>query len=226
MMKLYIDTADVAEWEALMPTGLFAGITTNPLLARRAGLVYPEIDWGELAARAADLGAKHLFAQVFGPPESYGDFSGALFAAGKAAGIATVVKLPLTEAGIRAVPQIRTQGPVMLTACYDPKQMFVATALGAEYIAPYFGRMLEQGHDAWAALAEMRKIGEAAGGRATGGHTRILVASIRDTRQLVRLGAEGQECFTLAPKVARALMFDPNTLAATEEFEAAARGGA
>ncbi|PIE07055.1 MAG: transaldolase [Rhodobacterales bacterium] len=219
MMDLYIDTADVAEWDALMPTGLFTGITTNPLLAHRAGLDYPHIDWDGLAARAAGLGAKTFFAQVFGPPESYADFAGALFETGRKAGIATVVKVPLTEAGIRAVPGLRAQGPVLLTACYDAKQMFVANALGADYIAPYFGRMLEHGHDAWGALAEMRAIG-----RAAGAGTRILVASIRDPGQLVRLGAAGQDCFTLAPKVARALMFDPNTLAAVEEFEAAARG--
>ena len=222
MMDLYIDTADVTEWDALMPTGLFTGITTNPLLAQRAGLDYPAIDWRALAARAADLGARELFGQVYGPPDSYVDFAGMLFETGRAAGIATVVKVPLTEAGIRLVPAIRALGgPVLVTAAYDAKQMFAATALGAEYIAPYFGRMLDGGLDAYGALAQMRAIG-----RAAGGGTRILVASLRDTDQLVRLAAEGQDCFTLAPKVARALLFDPNTQAAAAEFEAAARSGA
>ena len=219
MMDLYIDTADVTEWDALMPTGLFTGITTNPLLADRAGLSYPQIDWGEMARRAGDLGAKELFGQVYGPPESYEDFAAGLYEAGRAAGIATVVKVPLTEAGIRAVPAIMALGgPVLLTAAYDAKQMFAATALGAGYIAPYFGRMLEGGLDAYAALGQMLAIG-----RATGGRTRILVASLRDTDQMVRLGSQGQDCFTLAPKVARALLSDPNTRAAVETFEAAAR---
>ncbi len=219
MMDLYIDTADVTQWEALMPTGLFTGITTNPLLAHRAGLDYPGIDWAALARRAADLGAKELFGQVCGPPESYVDFADMLFEAGRAAGIATVVKVPLTEAGIHSVPAIKALGgPVLLTAAYDPKQMFAASALGAEYIAPYFGRMLEGGIDAYGALDQMLAIGQAAGGQ-----TRILVASIRDTDQLVRLGAAGQDCFTLAPKVAHALLSDPHTEAAAAEFEAAAR---
>jgi len=219
MTDLYIDTADVTEWEVLMPTGLFTGITTNPLLARRAGLDYPRIDWSEMARRAAGLGATELFGQVFGPPESYVDFAGKLFEAGRAAGISTVVKIPLTEAGIRAVPGVRALGgPVLLTAAYDAKQMFVATALGAAYIAPYFGRILEKGRDAHEVLGRMLAIGEAAGGG-----TRVLVASIRDTDQLVRLGAAGQTCFTLAPSVAHALLFDANTLAAAADFEAAAR---
>ena len=222
MTELYIDTADVADWAALMPTGLFMGITTSPLLAARAGLDYPEIDWAELARRAADLGAKRFFGQVFGPPQSYLDFAGGLLEAGKSAGVETVVKVPLTEAGIRAVPAIRALGaPVLVTAAYSAKQMFAATALEAEYIAPYYGRMVEMGVDGDAALAEMLAIG-----RAAGGHTRILVASIRDTDQLVRLGAAGQDCFTLAPKVAHALLFDPNTLAAANDFEEAARSRA
>ena len=59
-------------------------------------------------------------------------------------------------------------------------------------------------------------------GRVSGAGTRILVASLRDTGQLVRLAAAGQDCFTLAPTVARALMFDANTLAAAADFEQAA----
>lgn len=35
-LDLYLDTADVVEWDALMPIGMFKGITTNPLLAWRA----------------------------------------------------------------------------------------------------------------------------------------------------------------------------------------------
>lgn len=219
-MDLYIDTADTDAWGTLMPTGLFYGITTNPLLAHRAGLSYPRIDWGAMARRAADLGAKELHGQVFGPVEGWTDWAGAFYEQGRAAGLRTVVKVPMTEAGIRAIPAVKALGgPVLATAVYDAKQMFVATALGADYIAPYFGRMLEKGLPAWEALAAMRAIGQAAGGR-----TRILVASLRDTDQMVRLAAEGQDCFTLAPQIAAALMNDPNTIAAAQEFEAAARG--
>lgn len=218
-MDLYIDTADTAAWDDLMPTGLFFGITTNPLLAARAGLSYPEIDWGEMARRAADLGAKELHAQVYGPVEGYADWAAAFYEEGFKAGLRTVVKVPLTEPAIRAMPEVRALGgPILVTAAYDAKQMFVATSLGADYIAPYFGRMLEKGLPAYEALAQMRAIGDAAGGK-----TRILVASLRDTDQMTRLAAEGQDCFTIAPKIAADLMNDPHTIAAVEEFEAAAK---
>jgi len=216
-MDLYIDTANIVDWAELMPTGLFRGITTNPLLAKRAGLTYPEINWADMAMRAADLRATQLHAQVFGPEAGWVDWAASLYAHGEAAGIQTVVKVPLTGGGIRMLPSIRALGgPILVTAAYDAKQMFVACALGADYIAPYFGRMLEKGLPAYEAMANMRAIGQSAGGK-----TRILVASLRDTDQMVRLAAEGQDCFTIAPAVARQLLSDDNTLAAAAEFERA-----
>ena len=217
-MQLLNDTADVRAWQELMPTGIFMGITTNPLLAKRAGLSYPEIDWGELVRRAADLGAKELHGQVFGPVAGYVDWAGAFYEHGRKAGIRTVVKVPLTEEGIRATPSIKTLGgAVLMTAAYDAKQMFVATALGADYIAPYFGRMVEKDLPAFEAMEEMHAIGQLAGGR-----TKILVASIRNPGQMVQLAKRGLDCFTIAPAVARDLMNDPETIAAAREFEAAA----
>jgi len=219
-MDLLIDTADIHAWHDLMPTGLFTGITTNPLLAARAGLSYPDIDWGDMARRAADLGATMLHGQVHGPVESYVDWAGAFYEAGRNAGIQTVVKVPLSEPGIRAVQGIKAlRGPILMTAAYDAKQMFVATALGADYVAPYFGRMLERGLPAYEVLAQMLAIG-----RSAGGGTRILVASLRDTAQMAQLAQEGHDCFTIAPEVARELLTDANTLAAVAEFEAAASG--
>ena len=217
-MELYIDTADVTVWDDLMPTGLFKGITTNPLLAARAGLTYPQIDWGSLARRAADLGAREFHGQVYGPAAGWGDWAESLYDAGRSAGITTVVKVPLTEEGIRAIPEIKSLGgPILATACYDAKQMFVACAAGADYIAPYFGRMLEMGLPAYDNLRHMREIG-----RISDASTKILVASLRNTGQMVRLASEGQSCFTIAPEIARDLLSDPNTIAAAADFEEAA----
>jgi transaldolase len=217
-MELLIDTADVKAWQELMPTGIFRGITTNPLLAKRAGLSYPEIDWGKLARQAADLGARELHGQVFGPVEGYLDWAGAFYEHGRKAGIDTVVKIPLTEAGIRATSSIKSLGGrILMTAAYDARQMFVAAALGADYIAPYFGRMVEKGLPAVEAMEQMHAIGQLAGGR-----TRILVASIRNAGQMTQLAGLGLDCFTIAPAIARELLNVSETIAAALEFEAAA----
>ncbi|KIN60669.1 putative fructose-6-phosphate aldolase (FSA) [Sulfitobacter noctilucae] len=218
-MTLYLDTANTADWDALMPLGLFQGITTNPLLAARAGLDYPNIAWGDLAGRARDLGATEFFAQVYGPPEGYVDWAGQLYEVGKSAGIETIVKIPLVEDAIRATPAIKELGGrILMTACYDAKQMITAKALGAEFIAPYFGRMMEAGLDGEAHLSTM-----AAMNRNGGPACRVLVASLRSAEQMVTLAGLGHDCFTIAPAVARDLLSDPLTQKAFEDFETAIR---
>jgi transaldolase len=219
-MDLFLDSADEGVWVDLMPTGLFRGITTNPLLAQRAGLHYPQIDWFKKAARARDLGAQELHGQVFGPVESYVDWIGTLYDAGRSAGIRTVAKVPLTESAIRAMPQIKKLGgAVLMTAAYHPKQLCVAIALGADYIAPYFGRMADAGLPATEYLTQMHDIS------AANNHvTRILVASLRNAEQVTELAACGLDCFTLSPSVAAEFLADKNTQEAAAAFEAAAKG--
>ncbi|MGV6839531.1 MAG: transaldolase family protein [Planktomarina sp.] len=212
-LDLYLDTADVSEWDSLMPTGMFKGITTNPLLAHRSGLTYSQINWGDMAKRAADLGAVELHGQVYGNPSTYPNWAETLMKVGQAAGIRTVIKVPLVEPAIRQVPKLIEMGcPILMTACYDAKQMFVATALGANYIAPYFGRMLEADLPAYDMLDQMIVIGQ-------GSKTRVLVASLRSAEQMCLLAERGCDCFTISPNVARELLNDAKSQTAYEAFE-------
>lgn len=218
-MTLYLDTADVAEWGRLMPTGIFCGITTNPLLAQRAGLVYPDIDWAALAGQARDLGASELHAQVYGTPAGYVDWAGQLYDAGKTAGIETVVKIPLVEEAIRVVPAIRALGGrILMTACYDAKQMLIAKALGADFIAPYAGRMDEAGIDVAAHLSAMVEM-NSDGGKPCA----VLAASLRSAAQMVSMSRVGVEHFTIAPAVADDLLTTGPSIEALMQFEEAAR---
>ncbi len=218
-MRLYLDTADQAAWGELMSLGIFHGITTNPLLAARVGMTYREIDWRAMAGRARELGAKELHAQVFGPVEAFADWAGRLYEAGAVEGIETVVKVPLVEPAIRMVPEIKAlRGKVLMTACYDAKQMLVAQGLGADYIAPYYGRMVEAGIDATAHLVRMQAMSQLAEVPC-----RVMVASLRSSQQIVDLALAGLDTFTIAPPIARDLLDDPLTREAYAAFETAAK---
>lgn len=217
-MRMYLDTADSAAWDRLMPLGIFHGITTNPLLAERAGLSYDAIHWQDMALHAQSLGAQELHAQVVDVTGDYMRWAEALYVAGHKAGIDCVVKVPLTSDGIHAAARIKTLGgKILMTACYHAKQMFIATALGADYVAPYFGRMHEAGLDAMAHMAQMRAIG-------AGSQTRILIASLRSVDQMVDLAKQGQDCFTIAPAIADELVQETQTNEAAADFERAAKG--
>jgi transaldolase len=55
-----------------------------------------------------------------------------------------VIKVPVTVQGTKAAAMlIGANVWVCLTACYNPHQAIVAAGLGAEYLAPYLGRIMD-----------------------------------------------------------------------------------
>jgi len=217
-MRLYLDTADKTAWAEWMPSGVFYGITTNPLLAARAGLTYDQINWQDMVQIAADAGAKEFHAQVIGNETNALRFAENLYAYGASSNIECVVKIPLNTWGISLTPKIQALGgKTLMTACYDAKQMLTANALGADYIAPYFGRMSEAGLNA---MANMRAIHA----MSWNGPCRPLIASLRSAQQMVDIAEIGHDCFTIAPASAQDLFQNELTEAAAQEFESAAKG--
>ena len=219
--RFFLDTADVREWEELLPLGIFHGVTTNPVLLERAGVPCTVEATTSLAKTAFDLGAREFMIQ------SWGGSADALES--KALELCDalgrrsddlVVKVPVTAEGTRAASALVRQGVrVCLTACYDSSQALVAVASGAEYLAPYVGRMSDAGKDGQLECVHMQQIVDG-----LGGSTRIFAASIRDAQTLASLAAAGLDSFTFSPAVARELFADPLTAAAAADFERAASG--
>lgn len=214
MPHLYVDSADRAAAEPLLATGLFRGLTTNPLLWERAGITIDELP--ELYTWATAAGAQEVFLQAWGP-----DQASLLSRAHQllAIGPRVVAKIPATFAGVSVAAHLVTDGhPVLLTAVYNAGQALLGAAAGVGYLAPYFGRMNDAGRDAFTEVAAMQRTLDAAG---LG--TEILAASLRDVTDVTRLAEAGVGGFALSPDVAHALFEESLTEAATEDFERAAR---
>lgn len=218
-MRLYLDSFDLSSWDRLLPSGLFYGITTNPILAARAGLHYGQINWHEVIGKAAGHHMRELHIQLPDCSDAALDFAHELSVAAADTDMDIVIKIPLTEAGIALVQHVRAMGlPVLMTACYHAKQIFVAQAVGAAYIAPYYGRMVEAGIDARTHLRQMQAV---AGSADT--PCQLLIASVRSAEQMTELAEDGHSLFTIAPQIADSLLFDQHTEAAYSEFLDAAK---
>ena len=164
-------------------------------------------------AEARELGVPELHLQAWGTDAAALESCGRALAA-LAPGVITV-KLPITAAGLGAARPLIAGGiPVTFTACYEAAQVLLAAALGAAYIAPYLGRINDQGRDGHAELLTMQR---ALG--AIGSGTRLLVASLRSPGDLTRLAAGGCDTFTISPAIAAALLDNPHTAAAAAQFE-------
>jgi transaldolase len=219
--RLFLDSADEGAWERLLPTGIFHGVTTNPLLLERAGLPCTVEELARLAARAAALRAREIHLQAWGADDAEMARTGARLADLATGATSVVVKVPATADGFRAAARLREAGiPLTMTAVYAPGQVLAAAALGAAYAAPYLGRLDDDGRDGRKVLLAMQAIL-----RGSGAATRLLAASLRGAERVVELAGAGLDTFTFGPDVADALLHDKLTVAAAAEFTRAAQPG-
>ncbi len=215
-LKLLLDSPDVAEWQRLLPSGLFYGITTNPKLLHQAGLPCTVEVLAGLAARAFEMGAQEIHLQTWGM-----EVDEMLATGRKLASIdrRVMVKIPATRQGYFCAHRLIAEGAgVTLTAMYSAHQVLSAAALGANYAVPYLGRMNEAGMDGIREVIAMQEILES-----MASSTQILVASIRKLDDIVTLARRGVQVFTLLPPLVDNLLDDPYSQKAAFDFDEHAR---
>jgi transaldolase len=210
-MDLYLDSADTAALEPLLATGLFRGVTTNPLILQRANVRLDETP--SLVEWLLDRTDGDVFVQTTAREADDIEREGSKL---RAMSDRLVVKVPATRDGLTATRRLVDAGvPTLVTAVYGPRQAVLAAAAGAQWIAPYLGRMTEAGRDGHEQVARMVQVLRGSG-------TRTLVASIRSPEDVVALAAAGADAVTLGVDVAQALFDEPLTEAAVAQFDAAA----
>lgn len=208
-MKLYADSADADAVIPLLTDGLVHGVTTNPKIVQRDGLTNDDL--GDLYNRLRRAGAGEIFVQATGA-----EFDELLANAERIAafGDAIVVKVPATRDGFRVAKTLIVRGQrVLLTAVYSLAQATLAASIGADYVAPYFGRIVDSGEDGLGKVASMNQI-------LAPTKTRVLVASVRSPMAAATLALSGVAHITADVPVILAMMDDPVTEASAREFEA------
>lgn len=207
-MKIFLDTADLAEIERAAEANLIDGITTNPsLLAKVAGAREPEEIFLDIC-RAVDGPVSAEVVAV--------DAEGMVSEGVKLAAIHEniVVKVPLTEAGLQACRSLRAGGiRVNVTLCFSTTQALLAAKAGATYISPFVGRLDDIGHDGMDIVRDIRHVYDE-----YGLETEILAASLRHPRHVLEAMLIGADCATLPSKVLYQCMKHPLTDRGLEAF--------
>ena len=212
MMKLYADSADLDAVLPLLADGLVHGVTTNPTILARSGL--GQRDLPRLYDALLAAGAGEVFMQATGSTRHELQASAEMIAG---LGSDAVVKVPATPDGFRVARHlVRREVPVLLTAVYSLSQATVAASIGADWIAPYFGRLVDSGKDGLAEVTDMDRILQ-------GTTTRVLVASVRSLDAAATLRLNGVSHITADVPVLLAMMVDPVTERSAEEFERISR---
>ena len=207
-MKLFLDAADTDCWVDLAGTGLFSGITTNPLLIQRAGLKISIETYRTLYDQAMKLNYPCIQFQVFGRDwlqcaQSIASIGPEVF-----------IKIPANKKGLEVASKLSVPDRITLTTVYSVGQVIAAEALQVAYTAPYYARLRDAIENADALFDQMQNVAF---------ETELLVASLQSKAQFLDLAARGFSTFALPEPIART--FFESTLAdkAIADFEEAAR---
>lgn len=191
------------------------GVTTNPTLVHQAGLPVSLNTYLGLTAAVADHGLRELMVQLpDNSPAQAREWLRALQPAAAARGVVLTIKLPCApewEACIDAVQA--EQQAILLTGLSNAVQLLWARHKGVQYVAPYVGRLANDGRNVWA-LMEACVVVQSASPRAP----RLLAASIKTPEVLAQLLAVGAAAVTLPPASLAAWCTDPLTEAAVQQF--------
>jgi transaldolase len=205
-MKLFIDSGNLKEIEALVPLGIIDGITTNPsLLAKEGG------DYRGLLKKICQIVKGPTSAEVVAT-----DTDGMLRQGRELASIDEhiVVKVPFTRDGVRACKILRSEGiKVNVTLVFSPSQALLAAKVGATFVSPFVGRLDDI---ATPGMQLIHEIVEIFGHYKFG--TEVLVASTRSPMHIVEAARMGADICTCPAAVIDALFKHPLTDIGLEKF--------
>lgn len=188
-MEIWLDTCDTQTIQTACKLGIIHGVTTNPSLLAGA-----KEDHDTLITRLLALQVGPVAVQVTAC-QSDEMIKQAL--ALRAVSDRIIVKIPVIQEGLAAMQALKQKNiPVMATAVFNPNQALLAAIAGADYVAPYFGRMLDEGFEAYAALQTMVAIFKAYQFK-----TKILAAALRTTDQITGCAEIGVSAITLKSKL-------------------------
>lgn len=205
-MKLFLDSANLAEIREAMSWGAIDGVTTNPSLVAKE-----QRDFFSLLREICET--------VNGPVSmetTRRDAAGMIEEGREFSKLhpQIVVKCPLTKDGLKATRQLTAEGiRVNVTLCFSASQALLAAKAGAYFISPFVGRLDDISHDGMGLIRDIRAIYT---------HyafsTQILVASVRHPRHVVEAARVGAEVATMPFAVLETLVKHPLTDSGLERF--------
>ena len=188
-MEIFLDTANLEDIRRY--AFLLDGVTTNPTLL---ALEDSRGDWKRVVRTIAEM--------VKGPVsvEAVGETAGELVAHAEeltSLSPRVVVKIPMTEEGLRATRALSGRGiSTNVTLLFSANQAILAAKAGATYASIFVGRLDDIGHDGIAVVKEAVDIY-----RIQGYSTRLITASVRHPLHVTAAARAGTHAITIPPTV-------------------------
>jgi transaldolase len=205
-MKLFLDTADVAQVREAWSWGIVDGITTNPShvskTGRKAMDVYLEIlDIVDcpVSLETVTLTAPEIVEEARELAKLHKN---------------VVVKVPLLKEGLKAVKILSDEGiRTNVTVTFSPLQAMLAAKCGATYISPFVGRLDAIGHFGMDLAHQIKAIYDNYGFT-----TEIIVAAVRHPTHVLEAALGGADICTMSFDIMSQLYDHPMTDIVLDQF--------
>lgn len=205
-MKIFIDSADIAEIKEANAMGVIDGVTTNPSLVAKTGRKFADVIKdicavvdGPISAETVTLKADSIFKEAIDLAKVHKNI---------------VVKIPLMMEGLKAVNMCASEGiKTNVTLCFSANQALLAAKAGATYISPFVGRLddvTQVGMDLIKQICTIYKNYNFA--------TQVLVASVRSPIHVLDAALCGADVCTIPFSVIKQLAQHPLSDSGIKKF--------
>lgn len=216
-MKFFIDTANLDQIREAQEMGVLDGVTTNPSLMAKEGIIGPE-NILEHYKKICEIVTGDVSAEVIAT-----DFEGMVKEGEELAKLHSqiIVKVPMIREGVKAIKYFSDNGiKTNCTLVFSAGQALLAAKAGATYVSPFIGRLDDISTDGLNLIHEIRLIYDN-----YGFETEILAASVRHTMHVIECAKLGADVMTGPLSSITGLLNHPLTDIGLEKFLADHRKG-
>ena len=209
-MKFFIDTANLDQIREAKDLGILDGVTTNPSLMAKEGIVGKEAIMNHYKTICeivdGDISAEVL-STTYEEMIKEGEELAAIHPN-------IVVKIPMIKDGIKALKYFTDKGiKTNCTLIFSVGQALLAEKAGATYVSPFLGRLDDVSTDGLALIEEIRVIFDNYDYQ-----TEILAASIRHSMHIINCAKIGADVITSPLPPILSLLKHPLTDAGLAQF--------
>lgn len=208
-MKFFIDTANVDDIKLANDLGVICGVTTNPSLIAKEGR-----DFKEVIKEITEIVDGPISGEVKATTICWKDM---VEEAREIAKIHPnmVVKIPMTEDGLRAVKILKQEGiKTNVTLIFSANQALLAARAGATYVSPFLGRLDDISHNGLILIEEIVEIFSN-----NDIDSEIIAASVRNPIHVAECAKMGCDIATVPYSVIKQMIKHPLTDIGIEKFK-------
>jgi transaldolase len=211
-MKFFLDSAQVNEIEYALKMWNLDGVTTNPRHVQASGKSFLTVvrEIGDLFT-----GTEKTVSVEVNPHHM--EFEKMVTEGQKLAALCPnfVIKLPATEAGFKAVAVLKENGiRTNLTLVFSAAQALQAMRMGAFYVSPFIGWKESNGEEIQSFIEEVVTVRDN-----YSFSTEVLVAAVRNGRQIVDAAVAGADIVTAGLSVYKDAFDHPYTGVGLGKFQ-------